>query len=110
MNFKEYQREALTTNVGHEDRFKKLMAIILGFSDEAGEVQSIFKKWIRDDDADFDKLKKDDVKKELGDVLWYIAVTAHELGIDLEDLAQANIDKLKSRKERGVLGGSGDNR
>jgi NTP pyrophosphatase (non-canonical NTP hydrolase) len=48
--------------------------------------------------------------KELGDVLWYVAAAAEELGLKLGDIAQANLDKLASRKARGVLGGSGDNR
>ena len=48
--------------------------------------------------------------KEVGDVLWYLAVFAHHLGVPLEEVAQQNLDKLQSRKARGVLGGSGDNR
>ncbi len=110
MDFNTYQDHARSTNKPHDDEFQKLIAIVLGLCDEAGEVQSIFKKWIRDDGADPEKLSKEDVAKELGDVLWYIAITAHELGIDLEDIARLNVEKLKSRSERGVLGGSGDNR
>ena len=52
----------------------------------------------------------DAIKKELGDVLWYVAMVARELDLSLEDVAQANLDKLASRKERGVLSGNGDNR
>lgn len=48
--------------------------------------------------------------KELGDVLWYVANLATELGYDLSHIASMNTEKLKSRKVRGVLGGSGDNR
>lgn len=110
MNFNEYQEKALTTNLSKEDHFKELMQQVLGLADEAGEVQSLFKKWIRDDDADFSKLKKEEVKKELGDVLWYIAVVAHDVGISLDEIAQMNIAKLADRKKRDTLGGSGDNR
>ena len=56
------------------------------------------------------KGKKEDLKKELGDVLWYVSQLASELGLEFEDIAQTNLDKLFSRMDRGVLGGSGDNR
>lgn len=110
MNFNEYQKKALKTNLSKEDKFKELMQQVLGLADEAGEVQALFKKWIRDDEADFDKLKKEKIKKELGDVLWYIAVIAHDLEIDLNEIAEINIAKLTDRKKRGKLTGSGDNR
>lgn len=110
MTFDDYQKRAITTNLTKEDQFKELMQQVLGLADESGEVQAIFKKWIRDQDADFSKLDRDNVKKELGDVLWYIAVIAHDLGISFDDLANANLEKLASRKARNVIGGSGDNR
>lgn len=110
MTFEEYQKQAIKTNLANKDEFKELMQQVLGLADEAGEVQSIFKKWIRDDAADFAKLDKARVEKEMGDVLWYIAVIAHDLDIPLDHLAQANIDKLASRLDRGTLSGSGDDR
>ena len=110
MTFDEYQRRAITTNLKQEDKFKEIMQQVLGLADEAGEVQAIFKKWIRDQDADFTKLDTDKIKKEMGDVLWYIAVIAHDLDLSLDDLAETNIAKLASRKERGTLSGSGDDR
>jgi NTP pyrophosphatase (non-canonical NTP hydrolase) len=110
MDFNEYQKLAIRTNLRKDDKFKEIIQQVLGLADEAGEVQSIFKKWIRDQDADFDALDITNVKKEMGDVLWYIAVIAHDLGIPLQDLAEANIEKLSSRLERGTLKGSGDNR
>lgn len=110
MNFNDYQKQALTTNLAKDDRFLELMQQVLGLADEAGEVQSIFKKWIRDNEADFTKLDTANVTKELGDVLWYIAVIAHDLNIPLEDVAATNIEKLRSRRIRGTLTGSGDNR
>jgi NTP pyrophosphatase (non-canonical NTP hydrolase) len=110
MNFQEYQSKALTTNLTKTDPLKELMQQVLGLGDEAGEVLALFKKWIRDTDADPAKLDKDKLKKELGDILWYIAVVAHDTGLSLDDIAKANIAKLASRKERGALTGSGDER
>ena len=110
MNFNDYQNQAITTNLAKSDQLKELMQQILGLGDEAGEVLAIFKKWIRDSDADFSKLDRKNLTKELGDILWYIAVVAHDLGIPLEEIAALNIEKLQSRKSRGVLRGSGDDR
>lgn len=110
MTFDEYQQGAITTNLTKDDQLKELMQQVLGLGDESGEVLAIFKKWIRDKDADILQLDKGSVKKEMGDILWYIAVIAHDLDISLDDLARTNLEKLASRKERGVLGGSGDNR
>jgi NTP pyrophosphatase (non-canonical NTP hydrolase) len=79
----------------------------LGLSEEAGEVAGKVKKWLR---GDTEKLDVDRVKKEMGDVLWYLASLATDLGITLEDVAQTNIEKLTKRKETGTLKGDGDDR
>ncbi len=110
MTFDEYQKKALTTLLKKEDYLHNLMQNVLGIGDESGEVMAVFKKWIRDDGADPAKLDGEKIKKELGDVLWYVAVIAELTGIKLSDIADLNISKLASRKQRGVLGGSGDNR
>ena len=110
MNFNDYQKKALTTNLAKEDRLHELLQQVLGLGDEAGETLAIFKKWIRDDNADFTKLDKKSITKELGDILWYIAVVAHDLDIPLDDVATVNLEKLRSRKERGKISGSGDER
>jgi len=110
MNFNDYQKRAITTNLAKDDQFRELIQQVLGLGDEAGEVQAIFKKWIRDNDADITKLDTKNLAKELGDILWYIAVVAHDLGIALDDIATINLEKLRSRKERGALSGSGDDR
>ena len=86
------------------------MQNVLGISDEAGEVLGKFKKWIRDQDADFSKLDTEAITKEMGDVLWYLAVVAEDMGVSLDDIAQENLNKLASRKTRNTLRGSGDNR
>jgi NTP pyrophosphatase (non-canonical NTP hydrolase) len=75
----------------------------LGLTGESGEYSEKIKKLIRDG-----KLDKSLAVKELGDVLWYLTRSANELGYTLQDVAEINLVKLNSRKERGVLGGSGD--
>ena len=110
MTFDEYQKRAITTNLVKDDRFKELMQQVLGLGDEAGEVLALFKKWIRDHDTDPAKLDVETVKKELGDIVWYVAVVAHDLDLSFDDIVRANIEKLADRQKRGVLGGSGDNR
>lgn len=82
----------------------------LGLAGEAGEVAGKVSKVLRDDGGIFTDEVKTDLKKELGDVLWFVAAMARDLDFTLEEIAQANLDKLASRKARGVLGGSGDNR
>lgn len=77
----------------------------LGLTGEAGEYSEKVKKWIRDG-----AFEPAEAAKELGDVLWYLARSAHELGYPLSHIAQMNIEKLTSRKERNALGGNGDNR
>lgn len=83
---------------------------VLGLTGEAGEVSDKFKKIMRDKHGVIDDADKEDIKKELGDVLWYVAIIADILGIKLEDVAVTNTVKLKSRKERGKISGNGDNR
>lgn len=83
----------------------------LGLSGEAGEITEKVKKWVRDEGG---QVMSEDRRKalllELGDPLWYIASLADDLGFTLQDVVDANVSKLNSRKERGVLKGSGDNR
>lgn len=78
----------------------------LGMMGEAGEVSEKVKKWMRGDR----ELDKAELIKEVGDVMWYIASLADDLGYTLQDVIDANVAKLTSRKERGVVKGSGDNR
>jgi NTP pyrophosphatase (non-canonical NTP hydrolase) len=110
MNFSEYQAKALTTVITTSDELKDTLHWVLGLNGEAGEVAEKVKKIIRDKQGVIDEKDKEELAKELGDVLWYIAVFAHQLGFTLDEVAAHNLDKLASRKERGVLGGSGDNR
>jgi NTP pyrophosphatase (non-canonical NTP hydrolase) len=83
----------------------------LKLSGEAGEVSEKIGKRLRDADGDMTDPKwLDSVAKELGDVLWYIAALAHDIGWSLEGIADLNLEKLASRAARGVLQGSGDDR
>ena len=61
-------------------------------------------------DSDYSKVDLNDLKKELGDVMWYVAVLADHFSLSLDDIAEHNISKLADRQARGVLSGSGDNR
>ena len=82
----------------------------LGLAGEVGEFCNKLKKVMRDKDGWVDEAFRDDAAKELGDILWYLAECASVLGLDLAQIAKKNLDKLASRKERGVITGSGDNR
>jgi NTP pyrophosphatase (non-canonical NTP hydrolase) len=110
MTFDEYQKRALTTVISQDDSFKDTLHWVLGINGEAGEVAEKVKKIIRDKGGKVSRQDKEELAKEIGDVLWYLAVFAHDLGFPLDDIAEQNLAKLQSRKARGVLGGAGDNR
>jgi len=82
----------------------------LGLAGEAGEVAEHAKKAIRDDSGVVSPERREKMAKELGDVLWYVAQLASELGLDLDEIAETNLEKLLSRQKRGALSGSGDDR
>jgi NTP pyrophosphatase (non-canonical NTP hydrolase) len=94
----------------------KVVYPALGLANEAGEVLGKIKKLMRDHEINFgpeQKVSDKDraqIADELGDVLWYIAALARDLGISMNELAHINVEKLKSRQKRGVIKGSGDNR
>jgi NTP pyrophosphatase (non-canonical NTP hydrolase) len=109
MLLNEYQEAALDTAV-YPDQGANFAYPALGLAGEAGEVADKLKKVIRDNGGVLTDPVRDAVAKELGDVLWYVSVLAHEMDYSLEEIAQTNLDKLASRQERGVIAGSGDNR
>ncbi len=109
MTFKEYQKKSRKTAL-YPNKGKNFIYPTLGLAGEAGEISEKIKKAIRDDDGKITKERKEDLKKELGDVLWYLSQIATEVGLSFDDIAGTNIKKLASRKKRGVLHGSGDNR
>lgn len=104
----DYQQFTATTAVYPEAGMGTKMAtayVALGLAGEAGEVAEKIKKWIRDGN-----INPEDIKKEMGDVCWYLAQLSTELGFRFEDVLNTNMKKLIDRKERAVLQGSGDNR
>lgn len=117
MDFNEYQKLAIQFDTAKEaDDFEKhyggYMEKVLGLAGETGEVIEKIKKNIRDKDSFFDLSSEDfdELKKELGDVLWYLSAIAFYNGIRLGDVAVNNLSKLEDRKARGKIHGSGDNR
>lgn len=109
MNFDEYQKKSRKTAI-YPDAGNNFIYPTLGLSGEAGEVAEKIKKVIRDKGGKIDEETREAIKKELGDVLWYVSQIATELNISLEEAASGNISKLYDRMERGKLGGNGDNR
>jgi len=108
MELSEYQRLARRT-AGYP-REAWLAYPSLGLAGEAGEVAEHAKKVIRDDDGRVSEERRAAMAKELGDVLWYVAQLATELDLELDAIAEANLEKLLSRQRRGVLHGAGDDR
>ena len=99
--FDAYQKGAATTAI-----YKDPIYPVLALGEEAGEVLGKFAKAVRKG-VEF---PKDDIIKELGDVLWNVAMIAHDLGVPLSVVARLNLLKLQDRRNRSVLEGSGDDR
>jgi len=110
VDFEEYQRESIKTDLNVVVKESDLVYYALGLCDEAGEVAGKVKKLYRDYDGVLTEEYKKEIAKELGDVVWYLSQMCTKLGLSLEEVAQMNLDKLKSRLDRGKLTGSGDNR
>ncbi len=109
MTFEVYQAFAASTAV-YPDVGKNHIYALLGLTGEVGESANKIKKIIRDDKGVFTDERKKEIVRELGDVSWYLAQLSTELGISFEDVIRLNIQKLQSRKDRGALHGSGDQR
>lgn len=102
MNIQEYSESAITTLLGdHEitDMDAALISQVFGLVGESGEVAEKFKKLIRDKKGVITEEDKQEILKELGDILWYINSVSHLLGSNLEEVAKKNLEKVLSRKE-----------
>ncbi len=97
MTVNEYQVQAMTTLNGALSRKDVLINSVMGLCGESGEAIDIVKKWL----AQGHDLDKAHLAKELGDIAWYLAEAATALDIPLEDIFQANLDKLKKRYPQG---------
>ena len=108
-DFQTYQRESRKTwSVIHVDH--SIVYPTLGLTNEAGEVAGKIKKLFRGKGGVISEEDRQALKQELGDVLWYLTQICTELGLSLDEVASANIEKLFSRLERGQIRGEGDNR
>lgn len=102
--FDEYQETASSTAIYPEEF--KIMYAALGLAGEVGETLNKIKKHYRDKTP----LDREDLAAEIGDILWYVSALATDLKISLGYVATENLKKLQDRKDRNVLGGSGDDR
>ncbi len=109
MHGNEYQSRAIETAI-YPNQGQNFIYPTLGLVGEAGEVAEKAKKIIRDGDGVLTDSDREKIALELSDVCWYVAVLAHEIDYSLDEIFDMNLFKLASRKERGVLSGSGDNR
>jgi len=108
MNTQEYDTFAASTAAYPKD--KALEYLGLGLAGEAGEVCGKLSKIIRDKHGVVTSDTKEELKKEIGDCCWFISRLAVELGYSLEEILEANVAKLTSRKARGTIHGNGDER
>lgn len=111
MEFNEYQKLASRTAFFNKpDKDYILMILCLGIAGESGEILEKVKHLMRDDKGEVTPERRESIKKEIGDTLWYLSQLARELGISFDDIASANIAKLEDRAARKVLDSEGDNR
>lgn len=109
MELNEYQEQAQKTAL-YPEIGKSFVYPTLGLVGEAGEVAEKVKKIMRNHNGEVSEETRQEIKKELGDVLWYLAQLSREFGFTLDEVAQANVKKLADRMERGVIHSKGDNR
>lgn len=110
MTFDEYQKQALTTADNDYEPLMEKTIWAMGIAGEAGEVIEKWKKIVAYKAGEISEEDLAELAKELGDVIWYIALFAHTLGFSLDEIAERNVAKLQDRKKRQVIRGAGDNR
>ena len=119
MNFNEYQERAGKFDTFSYEKFVAegakanhlgILEKVLGLAGESGEACDKIKKIIRDENGEVSELVRKELVKELGDILWYLAMVSKYLGVEFEEVAKMNIEKLQDRLERNKIHGSGDNR
>lgn len=114
MEMNTYQDAAKTTAIypgaGQPHNFDGLAYVTMGLVGEAGEIANKVKKISRDDNGVIGEAHRARLADELGDVLWYVALMAMQLGVDLDAIGEANLAKLADRLHRNALQGSGDQR
>jgi NTP pyrophosphatase (non-canonical NTP hydrolase) len=111
MEFNEYEKLASRTATfeGKVGEYK-LMYLCLGLAGETGEVIEKIKKVIRNEEGVISDERREAIKQELGDVLWYLAQLARVCDVSFDDVATSNIEKLADRHKRGVIRSEGDSR
>ncbi|QFI14849.1 nucleoside triphosphate pyrophosphohydrolase family protein [Borrelia sp. CA_690] len=109
MELNEYQEKAKLT-AKYKNKKEELILTTLGLAGETGEVVEKIKKLVRDKNYIIDDEYLISIKKELGDVLWYLSSLSNNLGITLEDVALTNLQKIQKRHENGTINGEGDDR
>ena len=111
MQLDDYQARAAQTDfTTNDDPVFSRMYLSMGLAGETGEVVEKMKKVVRNAGGEVSGEKRDEIKKELGDVLWYLSQLARSLGISLNDVAETNLQKLADRAARNVLKSEGDSR
>ncbi len=111
MDFKEYEKQAAATAHFTDKQQEYILAYLaLGVAGEAGEVAEKIKKILRNDNGVVSPEKRDAVKSEVGDVLWYLSQLSRALGFSFDEAAETNLAKLADRAARGVIKSEGDNR
>lgn len=109
ITFDEYQAAAMETAIYPNQGFN-LQYPSLGLCGESGEIANKVKKFERDQEGRVHQHQREDLAKEMGDVLWYLSALSTEIGVPLCEIANANIEKLAARKQAGTLKGDGDDR
>ncbi len=110
MTFDEYQEKALTTALRHDMPLMDKTIWAMGVAGEAGEVVEKWKKIVAYKEGKISEEDMMGLAKELGDVVWYVAVFAHSLGLSFDAIMKQNLHKTADRKKRGTTKGEGDNR